>query len=523
MASLDPYLKYAITKNAKQLVLRPGKKPTLVFEENHTDFGQPIHSTQIRVAMSEVLPPKKMVAFSKDGEIKVDYMGGGGKFKLAARLMDSGIEAVFFNLQHSKVAQKTKTAMAAAELPGAGEGSPLVAPQAASQASPKASPKAAASAVPAAPKTLVPAAEHHDQAIDDYLKRMVKMNASDIHICTNRQAKYRVDGELTTITKDRVLDHQEIETLLFAITPQDKKETFDNEGSCDFAYSIPGVARYRFNIYKEQDGISAAIRQIPSEILTVEDLDLPQAVLKLAALPKGLVLVTGPTGSGKSTTLAAIIDLVNRTRHDHIITIEAPIEFLHQDKKCLVHQREVGVHTNGFKDALRDVLREDPDVVLIGEMRDLVTISTAIETASTGHLVFGTLHTTTATSTINRIIEIFPADQQSQVRYGLAESLKAVISQVLLKKKGGGRVAALEILIINPSVANLIREQKTHQIFNMMQTGRGIGMQLLNEEMVRLVVEGTVEPLDAYNKAIDKDDLVQKIGAAGISFTPPAE
>ncbi|RJO67690.1 MAG: PilT/PilU family type 4a pilus ATPase [Myxococcales bacterium] len=359
--------------------------------------------------------------------------------------------------------------------------------------------------------------------IDKLLAHMLQNRASDLHLCSTRRARYRIDGDLHEEQQGPVYDIDTLRKLVFEIVPAKEAEEFETRGACDFAYEIANVGRYRFNVYKDHRGFSAVARLIPSEILTAEQLNLPKAVRALANLPKGLVLVTGPTGSGKSTTLATILDLVNRSRKDHIITIEAPIEFVHKDKQCLVNQREVGRHTGGFREALRDALREDPDVILVGEMRDLETISTAIETASTGHLVFGTLHTTTATSTVNRIIEIFPADQQAQVRYGLAESLKAVVAQILLKKKGGGRVAALEVLMVTTSVSNLIREQKTHQLLNQMQTGRSLGMQLLTDELVRLVKSDLVEPAEAYSKAPDRAEFVRQLGANGITFKPPAD
>jgi len=256
----------------------------------------------------------------------------------------------------------------------------------------------------------------------------------------------------------------------------------------------------------------------------VRQLGLPAAVRKFAALSKGLVLVTGPTGSGKSTTLAAILDEINGRRSEHVITIEDPIEFVHPNKRCLINQREVGVHTNGFKEALRAALREDPDIVLVGEMRDLETTHIAIETAETGHLVFGTLHTTTAISTINRLIDQFPAAQQSQIRTMLASTLKGIVAQNLLKKKGGGRIAAIEILIVNSAVAALIHDGKTNQIMSIMQTAKKEGMTLLNDELVRLVKEDIVESEEAYAKTVDKDGLLQAFDSAGITgFKPPAE
>ena len=280
----------------------------------------------------------------------------------------------------------------------------------------------------------------------------------------------------------------------------------------------PGIARFRANLFMDRLGPCAVFRQIPCEILTAEQLGLPKAVRDFCYLSKGLVLVTGPTGSGKSTTLAAMVDLINKTRTDHIITIEDPIEFVHQNQQCLIHQREVGRHTNSFKRALRAALREDPDIVLVGEMRDLETIEIAIETAETGHLVFGTLHTTTATSTVDRIVDQFPADRQSQIRTMLGSGLKGVVAQTLCKKKPKGRTAALEVLVANDAVSALIREGKTHQLQSQMQMGGKLGMKLLNDALIELVQAGTVDPLEAYIKAVDKVGLQKKLEHIGMSI-----
>jgi twitching motility protein PilT len=292
--------------------------------------------------------------------------------------------------------------------------------------------------------------------------------------------------------------------LLDPVTPQPNLDEFARRNDTDFAYEIKGLARFRANLFMDRKGRGAVFRVIPSKIITAEDLGLSPAILKLCKLNKGLVLVTGPTGSGKSTTLCAMIDYINRTRTDHIITIEDPIEFVHENKGCLINQREVGTHTDDFKSALRAAMREDPDIMLVGELRDLETVAIAIETAETGHLVFGTLHTTTAASTVDRVIDQFPADQQSQIRMMLSESLKGVIAQNLCRKIGGGRVAALEVLLVNSAISNLIREAKTFQIPSMMQVGRASGMVALNDALMDLVTKKLVEPEEAYIKSVDK-------------------
>ena len=341
-------------------------------------------------------------------------------------------------------------------------------------------------------------------AINRLFEKMVAAKASDLHLSSTVAPMVRIDGSMAILKGESVLAPQAVWNLVTAIMPERNIDEFIEMHDTDFAYEIKGLGRFRCNVFMDRKGPGAVFRIIPSKILTVEDLHVPEAVRKFAALSKGLVLVTGPTGSGKSTTLAALVDLVNATRDDHIITIEDPIEFVHDNKKCLLNQRELHTHTEGFKNALRAALREDPDIVLVGEMRDLETIEIAIETAETGHLVFGTLHTTTAPSTVNRIIEQFPADRQEQIRVMLSESLKGVVSQTLCKKVGGGRVAALEILIVNSGMANLIRENKTFQIPGVMQTAKGEGMTVFADVLADYVKRGVVEAKEAYIKSPDK-------------------
>lgn len=341
--------------------------------------------------------------------------------------------------------------------------------------------------------------------MDQLFYKMAEAKASDLHLSVSMPPMIRKDGRIQPLDQNEaVLEPEIMKQLLLSITPEKNQEEFERRHDTDFAYQIEGLARFRANIFMDRKGMGAVFRIIPSKILTAQDLGLSKHILDLCNLSKGLVLVTGPTGSGKSTTLCAMIDHINQNRDDHLITIEDPIEFTHENKKCLVNQREVHNHTDSFKDALRAALREDPDILLVGEMRDLETISIAIETAETGHLVFGTLHTTTAISTVDRIIDQFPADRQQQIRVMLSESLKGVIAQTLLPKKGGGRVAALEILIVTPAISNLIREGKTFQIASAMQTGKNLGMVMLNDALFAHVQSGAVEPRDAYIKAVDK-------------------
>jgi twitching motility protein PilT len=367
----------------------------------------------------------------------------------------------------------------------------------------QAAPPAAAPVVPTQPAQV-----EGGLTMDNLFRTMFSIGASDLHLSVSRPPMIRMDGEMKSLSESYdVLTPEETKRLLHSIMPARNVDEFERRKDTDFAHDIPGLARFRCNVFMDRKGLGGVFRVIPSEILTAEKLGLSQFILGLCKLNKGLVLVTGPTGSGKSTTLCALIDYINGNRNDHIITIEDPIEFVHENNKCLINQREVHNHTDSVKDALRATLREDPDIVLVGQMRDLETVAIAIETAETGHLVFGTLHTTTAASTVDRIIDQFPTDRQSQIRVMLSESLKGVISQTLLRKKNGGRIAALEVLIVTPAISNLIREGKTFQIPSSMQTGRALGMVTLNDALCDLVRAGTVAPEEAFKKAVDKTGL----------------
>jgi twitching motility protein PilT len=349
-------------------------------------------------------------------------------------------------------------------------------------------------------------------ALEELLRLLVNSGASDLHLRTGEPPMLRRNGELVREERPGVTGER-LETMLLGIMSPREAGEFRETGDTDWAYEMEGVARFRCNAGRDRYGPLAVFRVIPTTVRTADEMGLSREVQNLCYLTKGLVVVTGPTGSGKSTTLAALVDLINRTRTDHIITIEDPIEFVHRSKKCLVTQRQVGLHTRSFKQALRAALREDPDIILVGEMRDLETVSIAIETAETGHLVFGTLHTTTASSTIDRIIDQFPADRQSQVRVMLSESMRGVIAQTLCKKIGGGRVAAREVLLSIPAVSNLIREGKTFQIPSIMQTNRKTGMVTLNDALMELVDGKQVEPKEAYMKSVDKSGFAAGLKA----------
>jgi len=359
--------------------------------------------------------------------------------------------------------------------------------------------------------------------IDAFFKLMNEQQASDLHLAAGKQPVLRVKGELERV-KYRALDNDSLKSMLYEITPEHKIKVFEETGDVDFAYEIPGLARYRANFFKQSNGIAAAFREIPGQILSCEDLGLPSVIKQLATLPRGLVLVTGPTGSGKSTTLAAIIDEANKIRKDHIITVEDPIEFVHVSKKAMINHREIGIHTRSFAAALRGALREDPDIIMVGEMRDLETIDLAIEASLTGHLVFSTLHTSSAPKTIDRVIEVFPADQQGQVRSTLADGIRAVICQSLFRRQNArpgdmGRVAALEIMIGTPAVRNLIREQKIFQIPSAIQTGKRYGMQSLDDAIMDLLTKKTISAEEAYAKCNDKSKFVQFLKHPPTDFT----
>jgi len=349
------------------------------------------------------------------------------------------------------------------------------------------------------------------------LKTMVERGGSDLHVTTNSPPQIRIDGKLVPLDMPP-LAAPETKQLAYSVLTDAQKHRFEEALELDLSFGIKGLARFRANIFNQRGATAAVYRQIPYEILGFKDLGLPPVVEEICNKPRGLVLVTGPTGSGKSTTLAAMIDKINRERHEHIITIEDPVEFVHPNKKCLINQRQVGEHTDSFKKALRAALREDPDIVLLGEMRDLETIAIALETAETGHLVFGTLHTSSAPATIDRIIDQYPPEQQNQIRVMLANSLKGVMAQMLCKKIGGGRAAAWEIMFGVPSISNLIREQKIFQIPSIMQTGRKLGMALMNDSLFKLVKDGLVAPEEALAKANDKPGLTQMFQAANIAL-----
>ncbi|NOU36754.1 MAG: PilT/PilU family type 4a pilus ATPase [Kiritimatiellaceae bacterium] len=354
--------------------------------------------------------------------------------------------------------------------------------------------------------------------LDELLKLTVERGASDLHLSSNYCPCIRVDGEMQFLSEFPILTPPETEAMLKAIMPEKSRQELDKDWDTDFGYTLDGFGRFRINAFRDIYGVGGVFRSVPELVPALEDLGLGfSGVLReLCMHTKGLIIVTGPTGSGKSTTLAAMVDLINRTRKEHIITVEDPIEFVHQSKNCLINQREVHRHTRSFAGALRAALREDPDIILLGEMRDLETTEIALETAETGHLVLATLHTNTATSTVDRIIDKFPGDRQNQIRTLLANTLTGVIAQTLCKRTDGGRVAAAEILLATPAVRSNIRDQKTHQLPTAIQTGYSVGMRSFTDSLFQLVQDGIISPREAYLKAVDKVSLEQKFAGCGI-------
>jgi twitching motility protein PilT len=490
---VDNLLKRFSTEGAQGLHLESGQPAAVIDAVGNTRHvtSRTLSHQQVRDIIVPIVPASARTALSTTPLVEFEYsVPSVGDF--GVRIVRSGEDQLAVSILRSGVSRTT-----------------LDSPDTSVQLAPP--PSAHVEAEPAlAPAIAAP-------AIDRLFHAMCAAKASDLHMSAGMPPLIRKDGHMQPLEETAgALSADEVWHLLAPIMPEKNREEFDRRHDTDFAYEIAGLGRFRANVFMDRKGCGAVFRVIPSKILTAEDLGLSQHILQLCHLNKGLVLVTGPTGSGKSTTLCAMIDYINRVRHDHIITIEDPIEFVHENKQCLINQREVRTHTDSFKDALRAALREDPDIILVGEMRDLETVAIAIETAETGHLVFGTLHTTTAASTVDRVIDQFPTDRQSQIRLMLAESLKGVIAQTLCKKIGGGRAAALEVLMVTSAVSNLIREAKTFQIPSMMQVGRAHGMVSLNDALMELVTTKVVEPQDAYVKAVDKPGFEGLLKRAGI-------
>ena len=512
MPRIDPLLTALLSNRAESIRLADGDIAHLVKAgTQHPLTRQPLGEGQLLILLREMAPADVSPALGGVDPIEFVYANGEGRFVARVMRENGSLKAVVSaepahgNGSHKEAAIQNGVGSAPVAPAGPASSQPSPPPQAVSSPAPQ------PSAAPATDTGLValrhsrPLVDSVARAdIDSLLKQLVAEGGSDLHLRVGEPPLFRLHGELKRLENRSALEPRMTEAMLNAIMPDRNYVEFRDTNDSDFAYEIEDVARFRANAFRDHHGAGGVFRVIPAKVATVEALGITPEVQKLCFLTKGLVLVTGPTGSGKSTTLGGLIDLVNRSRNDHVITIEDPIEFVHKNKKCVITQRQVGLHTGSFKQALRAALREDPDVILIGELRDLETISIAIETAETGHLVFGTLHTTTAVGTIDRVIDQFPADRQEQIRVMLADSLKGVISQTLCKKIGGGRVAAREILLTIPAVSNLIREGKAFQIPSVMQTSRKLGMIQLGDVLIDLVDQGLVEPQEAYMKCTDK-------------------
>jgi twitching motility protein PilT len=508
MPQLDPYLALLAGGHGDTLTLVDGDVATLLKDGAARPVTkQPLAAAQLAALLREIAPADVAASIAPGAAAAFRYLAADAAYQVRAGERDGR-----FHVAITIEARGTAPAPASGTSAPAASGAPTARPTPVA-AAPQQFPMGPLDERRAASRT----------AIDNLLRTMVQRKASDLHLRCAEPPMLRADGEIVRLTDHAALNAEDLEAMLVAIMPDRNRHEFEEINDTDFAYEINGVARFRANAMRDRHGPGAVFRQIPATVVSVEQMGISQEVQNLCYLTKGLVLVTGPTGSGKSTTLCALVDLVNRSRNDHVITIEDPIEFVHPNKKCLITQRQVGVHTSSFKSALRAALREDPDIILVGELRDLETVSIAIETAETGHLVFGTLHTTTAASTIDRIIDQFPADRQEQIRVMLSESLKGVISQTLCKKVGGGRVAAREILLSMPAVSNLIREGKTFQIPSVMQTSRRLGMVTLGDALIDLVDAKLVEPKEAYMKALDKHAFANMLRTRDhdVSFIEP--
>jgi twitching motility protein PilT len=493
MARLDPFIELIFKEGAEVLLLETGAPAAIVKGDRiRPAMARSLTTTQIAGACAELVPAYQRDTFNVFESHDFEYQAPSGRVRCRVEPAGEGVRVTF------EPAPQKKEQPAPVSMVHAGYHAVELKRV---QVQPVSQPEPERKSMQVDPAAAEPAAAMHQ-----LLEVTVANGASDLHLTTGFAPCLRLDGDIVQLEGYGEVGDERLREMLFSIAPQQNREQWLATKDTDFAYETES-ARFRVNLFADRNGIGAVLRQIPANVMTAEEMGLSRHILELCFLHKGLVLVTGPTGSGKSTTLAAMVDYINRNRDDHIITIEDPIEFVHPHKRCLVHQREVGVHTQGFKAALRAALREDPDIVLVGELRDLETISIALETAETGHLVFGTLHTNTAPSTVDRIIDQFPADRQAQIRTMLSESLRAVIAQTLVKKMGGGRAAAQEVLIVTPAVSNLIREGKTFQIQSIMQTGRAQGMITLNDALFELVKRKIVTPRDALSKAVAKSEL----------------
>ena len=509
MPQLDKLLAAIAPRGGTGLSLAPNKPPMMRQPDGQETalLANPLPPTLIEMLTKEVLPAHLEADWLVSGKARFDYPLGDEHFLLVLGRTAEGI-SIFAEPAAPGGALAVPAVPAIALAPMPPPGAPRI-------------PSAAAAPPPFSAPARVNGGPGSHPLADQLFLELLARKGSDLHCSSFEAPIARIHGDLDDLTDFGILGPTKLLEMMQAIAPETAWTQFLERNDADFAFPFEqGGCRLRMNLFKDRLGPGFVARVIPNEIPNPDKLGLEEPIRQLAHLQKGLVLVTGPTGSGKSTTLAAIIDLANQQRNDHILTIEDPIEFVHPRKRCLINQREVGTHTDSFKSGLRAALREDPDIVLVGEMRDLETIAIALETAVTGHLVFGTLHTNSAVGTIDRIVDQFPADRQQQIRVMLADSLKCVVSQVLLKANAGGRLAALESLFVTPAIANLIREGKNFQITSAMQTGRAYGQRLMNDTLIELIVSERVAIKEAYTKCPDKESFMAALKRANIDWDP---
>ena len=524
MAQLDRLLAHVVAKVGSRLELKADRKPRLELKSGeYLDLlPNPLPSVMVEVLAGDVVPADLKAAWLSQGQAEFDYHLSGQTFRIRlSRYMEQPqIQAEHQGPAPIPPAASSPIAPIAAPAPVAAVPvDPRPAPAIVQAPSPTPLPSPRPTATPAPRAAGLPTQIQGNELAERLFGALVAQSGSDLHCTCGEPPLARIHGDMKELEGFGPLAPATLLEMMQSLANSHTWDRFQTHHDADFAYSYEaGGCRLRVNFFMDRVGPGLVCRVIPNQIPDPDKLGLPEPIKRLCSLAKGLVLVTGPTGSGKSTTLAAILDLANQKRRDHILTIEDPIEFVHPRKGCLVNQREVGTHTDSFKSGLRAALREDPDIVMVGEMRDLETIAIALETAVTGHLVFGTLHTSSAIGTIDRIVDQFPSDRQQQIRVMLADALKCVVSQTLLKKVGGGRIAALETLFISPAIANLIREGKNFQITSAMQTGRSYGQRLMNDALVELIKDKKVEPMEAYLKCPDKESFIAACKRANIPF-----